>query len=152
MTSSYERRRAVEREQLASAAERDRQRRLERLDVRETFGAELRPRPLAHVQLPLGRHLHAGVDVEEERVGVAEHDRTVELPQVREHVGGLAAALERVAEADDLVHGIALEVGGDSLERDRVSMDVRDQCGADAARLRGGACASTRAGACSGRP
>jgi len=49
----------------------------------------------------------------------------------------LAAALHRVAEADELIDRIAFEVGQHRLERDRVAVDVRNQRGADAARLRG---------------
>ena len=52
------------------------------------------------------------------------------------HLRGLATALQHVAETDDLVHRIAVEVGGDRGQRDRVSVDVRDQCRADQARLR----------------
>jgi len=39
----------------------------------------------------------------------------------------LAAALERIAEADDLVDRVMVEVRDDGLERDRVAVDTRDQ-------------------------
>ena len=42
----------------------------------------------------------------------------------------LAAALHHVAETDDLIDRIALEVREHRLERDRVAVDVRDQRGA----------------------
>ncbi len=106
----------------------------------EAFRAELRSRPLAHVELPLVRHFHPGIRVEDECVGVAQYRRASEPPQECSGLCGLAAALQRVAEADDLVDGIALEVRGDGLERDRVPVDVGDQCGADARRLGGGTC------------
>ena len=65
----------------APVAERHVERRPERLDEREAVVADLRARPLAHGELALGRSLLPGVRVEQERVGVAEHDRAAELAQ-----------------------------------------------------------------------
>jgi len=48
----------------------------------------------------------------------------------------LAAALERIAEADDLVDRVMVEVRDDGLERDRVAVDIRDQRRADVRSVR----------------
>jgi hypothetical protein len=92
--------------------------------------------PVSYVELSLGRLFRARRLVEDECVCVAEHRRTAELSHERDDVRGLAAALHRVAEADDLVDRVALEVGEHRFERDRVAVDVRDQRGADRLRLR----------------
>jgi len=97
----------VEREELSPAAERRLDGRAERLDVRKPVVSELRACPLAHGELALVRDLRARVRVEQEVVGVAEDDRTAELSQTRDDGGRLAPALDRVAEADDLVDRVA---------------------------------------------
>ena len=98
--------------------------------------ADLRERPFAHGELALGRLFFARVRVEQERVGVAEHDGAGELAQQRDDLRRLGAALDHVAEADDLVDRIALEVREHRLERDGVPVDVGDQRGADVASVR----------------
>lgn len=128
---------SVEGEELALVAEGHRERWLKRLQVRESAPAELCACPFAHVELLLVRRFRARVGVEDERVGVAEDRRALELLHELHDLPRLAAALHRVAEADELIDRIALEVGQHRLERDRVAVDVRNQRGADAARLRG---------------
>ena len=104
-------------------------RRLERLDVREPVRAELLARPLADGEQSLGRRFLAGVRVEHEGVRVAEHNRAVEPAEERDDLGGLGAALDRVAEADDLIDRSALEVLQHRPERDRVAVHVGDEGG-----------------------
>ena len=110
----------------------------ERLEVREPAGAELRARPLAHGEQSLGRLLLAGLRIEHEGVRVAEHDRAVESAQRCDDLGRLGAALDGVAETDDLIDRLALEVGDHRLERDRVAVHVGDERGPHRARLRDG--------------
>jgi hypothetical protein len=128
-------RRSMEGEKLAPA-ERHLECRLERLDVREAFRADLFSCPLTDVELSLVWFFHAGGGVEQECIGIAENDRTAETAQKVDHLARLAPALHEVTEADDLIDRIALEVGDNGLECDRVTVDVRDQGSADARRLR----------------
>jgi hypothetical protein len=153
-------RRAVEGEERQSFAELHVERRPEPFDQGEPVRTELRSRPFAHVELPLGRYLGACFGVEHERVGVAEHGRTAECTHERGDLCRLTAALQHVAETDSLIGRIAIEVGEHGLECDRVTVDVRDQRGVDCARLCGrcassgswASAASTPAGACRARP
>ena len=51
-------------------------------------------------------------------VGVAHHDRAGQLTQARHGLRGLRAALDRVAQADDLVYSRALDVRQGDVQRD----------------------------------
>jgi len=119
-------RRAVEAEQ-APAAEVELDRRCERAQVLEVGVRELRERPLALDELPLGRLLRTRVRVEQEGVGVAHHGQGSCVADELEALDGLRPALGDVAEGDDRV-GVAQ---GDVVERraqpDGVPVRVRDE-------------------------
>ena len=129
-------RRAVERAQRAPGPEGQVVQRPKGLDERDALVADLRERPFANGELTLALRLRARVGVEQERVRVAEHDRATELAQSVHDLRRLGAALDRVAEADDTVDGIAVEIREHRVERDAVPVDVGDERGADRMSLR----------------
>jgi hypothetical protein len=57
-------------------------------------------------------------------VGVAHHGRAPEIAEPVQTLGRLRAALGVVAEADDVVDVLLVEVGEKRVEGDRVSVDV----------------------------
>src|SRR5512132_111214 len=120
-------RRRMEGEQRAAFAEVDLDGRLKAAVEGEQVLRELRLRPLRVLDLRLRELFRTRIEGEEEMVGVAHHRRTVELAQELEAFGRLRAALCVVAEADDSVDVLLLEVGQHCAERDAVPVDVREQ-------------------------
>jgi hypothetical protein len=64
----------------------------------------------------------------DEGIDVAGHDRTAEGEDAGDDRAGLGAAADEVAQADEPVGACGSEVGQDRRERDRVGVDVRDEC------------------------
>ena len=96
-------RRAVEEEQ-GHAVELAANDRREGADLLELRRVQLRKRPVAHLELPLGDRLRrVVVYLEQERIGVAEHRLAAESRKAVERLRRLRAALHDVAEADDLL-------------------------------------------------
>ena len=86
---------------------------------------QLRQRPLAHLELPLGDRLRRVVgNLEQERVRVAEHRLAAERGEPVERLRRLGAALHDVAEADDLVDSEPLDVLERGAEGDVVAVLV----------------------------
>jgi hypothetical protein len=119
--------RAVEGEQRTAAAEVEPDRRLEAAMEFELGVGELRLGPARGVQLGLGRLLLAGVERQEEVVGVAVDGRTAELPDELQALRGLRPALGVVAEADHCVVVLLGKVVQHRAERDPVPVDVREE-------------------------
>jgi Phosphodiester glycosidase len=102
----------------------------------EVRGVQLRQRPLAHLEEPLGdRFRGVGGYLEEEVVGVAEHRLAAERGKSVERLPRLGPALGRVPEAHDLVDSDALEILDHHPEGDVVAVLVGDECEPHAARL-----------------
>ena len=120
-------RRAVEEEQ-GHAVELAANDRREGADLLELGRRQLRKRPVAHLELPLGDRLRrVVVYLEEERIGVAEHRLAAESRKAVERLRGLRAALHGVAEADDLRHAEQLDVLERGSEGDVVPVLVGDE-------------------------
>ncbi len=121
-------RRAVEGSQSQAFVELDVDRRLERADLLEVVGIELRQRPFALVEVSLRERLgRVRRDLEQKGVGVSEHDGPAELREPVEHLARLVAALHRIAEADDAVDAEALELCDDGCQRVVGTVDVGDE-------------------------
>ena len=89
-------------------------------------GEELRP-PFAGVhELLSDLVLRLGHSLEKAGVPVAHHGQAVELADSGQGLGGLRTDGD-VAEADDLVQILFLELGDDRVEREAVAVDVRDE-------------------------
>jgi hypothetical protein len=73
-------------------------------------------------------------------IRVAHHDRASQVAETLEALGRLRAALRVIAEADDVVDGLAAEIGEERVEGDRVAVDVREQRDADDRLLAAGLC------------
>jgi len=87
---------------------------------------ELRP-PLAGVdELLPDLVLRLGHSLEKAGVPVAHHVQTAELADAGQRLGRLRADGD-VAETDDLVEILFLELGNDRVEREAVAVDVRDE-------------------------
>jgi hypothetical protein len=127
--------RAVAEEQ-AHAAELTADHRLERADLSELRLAELRQRPLPHLELALGQGLRRVLgDLEQERVRVAENGGAAQRAQPVEGLRGLNAALDHVAEAHDLVDPEPAQILDGRSEGDVVAVLVGEECEPHAARL-----------------
>jgi hypothetical protein len=111
----------------AQSVEVDLDRRLERANVVDFRGRELRNAPVALCQLPLGRDLGAGVRVEQKGVGVSQHHSGIHVPQQLEALGGLWAALGHVPECDHQVGAASLDVLQRRAQSDGVAVRVGDQ-------------------------
>lgn len=116
-------RRAMEGEELAAF-----DRRRKRPDLVEMARLELHQRPLATCEL-IGSDLLVRLlrHLEEEVIGIAEHDRPTEVGQAVEDGRGLVAALRDVAEHDPVCDPERLELGEHRFERPRVSVDVGEE-------------------------
>src|SRR5207248_1249968 len=85
-----------------------------RPDLLDVPGLELRKRPFALVEVHLRERLgRVDRDLEQESVGVSEHDRPPKRREPVEHLAGLVAALHRVAAADHTLDARALGLDWD---------------------------------------
>ena len=99
-------------------------------------GQELRPPAADLVEHDPDRVVGRREAVDRPRVPVAEDDRAAELPDAVEALVRLRPEAD-VAEADDPVDLLLLEVGEDGVEREQVAVDVRDEADAHLPSLRG---------------
>ena len=114
----------AERGQAVAEVEVDRRR--EGLQHRQLVGGELCLPELADLEEPLADLVLGRRDaLAEPRLPVALHDGTVERQDPRERLGRLRADGE-VAEADEAVEVLMLELGEDGVERQQVAVRVRD--------------------------
>jgi hypothetical protein len=90
----------------------------------ELLVRELRVRPTGSLELGLCHGLVARVQCEQKVVGVAHHGRALEIAKPLQALRRLRASLRVVAEADDVVNVLPVEVGEEGVERDRVSVNV----------------------------
>jgi hypothetical protein len=103
------------------------------MDVKERIcpelgTAQLRKRPLANLELPLGDRLRrVGGDLEQERVRVAKHCLAAERREAVERLRGLRASLYDVAEADDLLDPEPFDVLECGAEGDVVPVLIREE-------------------------
>ena len=139
-------RRPVEGEQRPATAEVELDGRLEAAMELEQLGRESGLRPASGLELLLGDRFLAGVECEQEVVGVSHHGRAAELTQPLEALRRLRAALRVVAEADDAIDVLLDQVGEERVERDRVAVDIREDRDPQAATT--GCAPGTRAGRC----
>ena len=102
--------------------------RLEAPQELEPLLAELLARPMGGGELLLRDLLLTKVQGDEEVVGVAVDAGTPELAQEIDAFERLRSALGDVAERDDQVGLVTLQVGERSAEADRVAVHVGDEC------------------------
>ena len=134
----------MHRQEPTAASELEADRRLERADLLDAVGPQLRLRPAGDLELLLGRRLDVGVEVDQEGVGVPEHDGAPERGQTVEALPRLWPALEGIAEADVVVDGAIGRICQERLEPDEVAVDVGENRCPQSVLSRGGR--GTRAG------
>ena len=120
----------------------DLDRRLEAAEELEPFRAELLLRPAGRLEQPflsllvLDR-LVAEIEGQEEIVRVPEDARAVELAQQLDAFERLRPALRDVAQADDQVDVMLLQIGERRTEGDRIAVHVGKECDSHPGELTG---------------
>lgn len=102
-------------------------RRLEALQEREAVVAQLLARPLRSFELLLGNRFAAEVEGNQEVVRIAVDARASELLEQLDTLPRLRASLRDVAERDDQIRLMGLQIGERGTEGDRVAVHVREE-------------------------